>query len=279
MLKILLPTDFSNASLNAIEYAIKLYENSKEEMTFVLLHTVFVHGTTADTIRTKEDTLIKEAEVNLKKLCQKYQEKYPSAGQFDYTTRLGDIRYQVEQLVENENFDLIIMGTKGATGIEKVLIGSNATEVLKNRNCPTIIVPQNGHNLPVKKILYACDFTEIDHELELLVQFAKVLNAEIHMVHFYPEALSGASIEVKKIREELVEKYDYPKIKLFAEMENRIVDGILNYGRDQKMDLVVMFTEKRSYMNELFGKSLTKELAFIANFPLMAIPRKPIEID
>lgn len=278
MLKILLPTDFSDASINAIDYAIKLYENHKEEMSFVFMHAVFVHGTTVDTIRSKEDVLLSEATRKLEQLCQKYQEKHPNAGKFSIEARLGEVSYQVKQLVEEQGFDLIVMGTKGASGLKKVLIGSNATEVLKNRNCPTIIVPHQAPKLPITKILYACDFTEIDHELDFLVQFAKVLGAEVHLVHFYPEALSEVGVDVKETRAKLVKQYGYDKIKLFAEMENRVVDGILRYAEENKADLVVMFTEERSYLNELFGKSMTKELAFIAAFPLMAIPRKPLDL-
>ncbi|NNK18584.1 MAG: universal stress protein, partial [Maribacter sp.] len=158
MKRIILPTDFSDNAYNAICYAIKLFKD--EECTFYLLNTY------TPAIYQAEYVLHSPGQIGLGDI---YQE--------NSLTQLKDLKKQliaefnnkkhtfmvhsafntlVEEIVEtskNEQADMVIMGTQGATGAKEILIGTNTVHVIKKACCPVIAIPPNFKYENPKEIL------------------------------------------------------------------------------------------------------------------------------
>ena len=162
MKNILLPTDFSENSWNALAYAVKFFE--EEPCNFYLLHVNRLRTTIVNdspfiaTQNVIEDVMIKPIKLQLHKLVKRISvELSPSNTQRFYT--LYDHNFFIESIrkhVEEKNIDVIVMGTKGASGLKKIIIGSNTANVITKVQCTTLVIPENA------------EFTQISHLLTIL---------------------------------------------------------------------------------------------------------------
>lgn len=173
--------------------------------------------------------------------------------------------YPVEDVVVNfarhNDVSLIIMGTKGATGLKKKLIGSNATAVINSSEVPVITVPEPARFNKLKHIVYATDMTNINAEMKKPVPLAKLFDATVHISHIVSPG-SKKKIDPKKIVTGLVLQMKYPKITFHISMNEDILEGIDEYIVDKKADILAMFTHDVTFFERLFGKSVTHEMAF-----------------
>ncbi|RMG83540.1 MAG: universal stress protein, partial [Bacteroidetes bacterium] len=130
MKKILLPTDFSENSLKSIEYAINLFK--EETVEYFLLNAYMPPQAGAAMLVSIDDILKEDSIKNLRKLHRKLSEKYNELKfEMSYESVKGTLEYGVQYMVRNYGVDLIVMGTKGASGVKEVLVGSNTAEVVR----------------------------------------------------------------------------------------------------------------------------------------------------
>src|SRR5690606_9765636 len=137
MKTILLPTDFSENSWNAITYALNLFE--KTTCTFYLLHvnsSSYVMANDSPYIQTDyfvENTFTKPSKLQLKNTLKRILQEFPDNKNHHFFT-LTDYNFFIESIrkhVHEKQIDMIVMGTKGATGLKKLIVGSNAADVIK----------------------------------------------------------------------------------------------------------------------------------------------------
>lgn len=274
-MKILLPTDFSKLSKVAVLYAAKLTKKLNAEI--ILLHVVFIDAPprAQAALKTNQilDAMIDNAKLDFEYLTNEVKQEAGNKIGISYKIVKG---YPVEDVIEtfahNNDIDLIIMGTKGASGLIKVLIGSNATAVIGNSNIPVIAVPEHARFNNIKHVVYASDMLALNKEVKTLIQFAQLFDSFIHILHIV-SSNSKKKIDKIKIQNDLISKYNYPHISVHVLLNDDIVEAIDEYIADVKADLVAMFTHKPTFFEKLFGKSVTREMAFHSWIPLLAIKK------
>lgn len=274
-MKILLPTDFSKLSKVAVLYAAKLAKKLNAEI--VLIHAVFINSPprAQAALKTNQilDAMIDNAKQDFVYLTNEVKQEAGNKIGISYKIVKG---YPVEDVIEtfahNNDIDLIIMGIKGASGLIKVLIGSNATAVIGNSNIPVIAVPEHARFNNIKHIVYASDMLALNKEVKTLIQFAQLFDSFIHILHIV-SSNSKKKIDKIKIQNDLISKYNYPHISVHVSLNDDIVEAIDEYIADVKADLIAMFTHKPTFFEKLFGKSVTREMAFHSWIPLLAIKK------
>ena len=149
MQRVLIPTDFSDNSWNAIKYGLELFKNIK--CTFYLLHVnpIPPYSGAGSSVRTTtvviKDAMIKESKVELKKLQEQIKDISDNPNHTFINMALYDYFVDsVKREVQDKKIDLIIMGTKGASGLKKVTVGSNTGDVITKVKCPLLAVPENA---------------------------------------------------------------------------------------------------------------------------------------
>ncbi len=273
-MKILVPTDFSKMSNTASNYAARMANKLDAEV--VLIHVVFINSPP----RAQADLNVKEIEDkmedNAKQDCIQLANELQSesgAPKVSYKIIRG---FPVEDVIENyavhNGIDLIVMGTKGASGLTKVLIGSNAAAVVSSSSIPVIVVPEHARFNGIGKIVYASDTDNTETELNTLIAFAEHFGAAIHVVHVLPPA-SEQKIDVIKMEADLKEKFKNPSISIQVVLNDDILYGINEYVADEKADMIAMFTRKHSFFEKLFGKSITRQMAFHTWTPMLSIQK------
>lgn len=277
MLKILLPTDFSNNSFDAITYALLLLKNFKCE--FSLLHTYMPPIYHAEYLVGSPgqiglgDAIKQNATSNIDELQKRLTDQFKNENHsFRSITALNTLPNQVTETVEIQAIDLIVMGTKGATSAQEILFGTNTIHVIKKAKCPVIAIPPNFNYETPKEILFPTDY-EVDFTtkpLEILLKIAHEHISSIEVLHAtYGYELSQKQLKNKNTLNEILGNIAHG----FHEQSNQeVVQAINNFQLKHKMNLMVMIRNKHTFVERLFIDSVIKKIGLNIKIPFMVIP-------
>jgi nucleotide-binding universal stress UspA family protein len=266
MKRILVPTDFSDLSKASVFYAAMLARELKSEL--VILHIIDISNSEMMLMRQRlEDQVIELSKDDAYELIGELKEKLGPDFPVRYEYRLGHpLHKMVENYAGQNGVSLIVIGTHGASGIKRRMMGSNASSLINESSVPVIAVPPDA-TFSVKKILYATDMENLNQELKILTGFARILNASIHVVHVVTNENAPAP-DKQKIREQL-SKMDYPKIYFHVLKGTEVAPIIDELGQKSKNHLLAMFTHKFDFFQKLFKRSVTHEIVSQNHIPTL----------
>lgn len=277
MKKIILPTDFSDNAHNAALYALKLFKD--QECTFYLLHTYTPAIYQAEYVLHSPgqiglgDIHQERTMTQLEEFQQKLENEFKNPKHtFKLHSAFNMLVDEVAEIIENENADLVIMGTQGASGAKEILLGTHTVHVIKKATCPVIAIPPNFEFEKPKEILFPTDF-EIDYQkerLQQLLDIAKAHMASIEVIHVSAGYdLTEAQLENKQKLDELLTSTAH----LFHELPNQgVIDAINSFQYKKRMNLLVMVKNKHTFLERLFIEPIIKKIGFHVTIPFMVIP-------
>jgi nucleotide-binding universal stress UspA family protein len=267
-MKILVPTDFSNPSKNALVYAMQMAKKLQGEICILWFNSIQSSKKTLSKWKRLEADMHAIAEEDAMHLLEDVRKEVRGSVPIEYHFTSGSsFAESVNKYALKNSFDLIIMGTKGATGLKKVIIGSHTASMIDASGIPVLVVPEKVRYKPLKNIVYASTLYDLDEEIKTIVSLATLYRAMLHVVHIVPSVPSNKN--TKNFYPELIKTAKYPKIR-FQEIRNSTISKALdNYIQKNKIDLICLFTHKLDMYEKLFGKSVTRQLAFHAHCPLL----------
>ena len=181
--------------------------------------------------------------------------------------------FAVDEIVDvsNEiNANLIVMGTKGSSGLAEIIIGSNTSNVIGRTSRPVLAIPENAKFKGIKKIAYAMQFNPDETEyIDKVVKFAQLFDAEVHCIHvsFMEELWDEAQLGVlKKAYEE-----EHAGSNVFFEiLHDTDTEAAINeYIEENDIDVLAVLTHKRKFFDSLFHRSFSKKMSFHTDIPLL----------
>ncbi len=277
MKKIILPTDFSDNAHNAIRYAVTLFE--EVECTFYLVHTYTPAIYQAEYVLHSPGQIglgdVHQTRVltQLAKLMEKLDREFKNPKHiFVPHAAFNTLVDEIRETAEKERADLVIMGTKGATGAKEILFGTNTVHVIKKATCPVLAIPPGFEFEKPKEILFPTDY-EVDfskERLKLLLDIAEKHISSIEVLHVSGGGnLSEGQLENKQKLNYILAKTAH----LFHEVPNqRIVDAINSFQMKKRMNLLVMIRNKHTFLERLFIEPVIKKIGFHITVPFMVIP-------
>lgn len=280
MKHILLPTDFSENSWNAIKYAIQLFKN--DICTFHLLNTYtpviynveYVLGYPAQF--GLGDAIRNTSQENLNELVEKISETFEDNPNHKFRTlaRFDTLISGIKEFLLETNTHLIVMGTKGATGAKEVLFGSNTVHVFKEIKCPVLAIPSDFDFERPHEILFPTDL-EIDYntfQIEILKQIAIANNTRVNALY----VSEGNDLTFKQINNQLALETQFQDASyLFHHFESmNVTDAINHFQIKSKINLLAMANNKHSFFENLFFKSKLNQIGFHLKVPFLVIPSK-----
>lgn len=275
VMKILVPSDFSEISNNAAIYAAKFAKKVNAEI--ILFHIVhFEHPPMVQVSEAVEQKIENIRLSNASKDCVLLVNDLKSkvkGVQISFKVVTGfPIADVIENYATTNQIDLIIMGTKGASGLAKVLFGSNAVAVINKSSIPVITVPESSHFNNVKLIVYASDLDKMQSEIKKIIPLAKLFDASINILHVLPSE-SRKKIDTVSVVNGLIDKYKYQKISFHIAHKSDIVEEINRFVTDVKADILAMYTHELGFFESLFKTSFNREMAFHSSVPLLTIKK------
>jgi len=257
-MNILIPTDFSKNSLNALHYAIKCFPKAK----FTVLHCVNIRqaGATMVVDINLEIKTIKEN--NLNNLIDELRSNHPDID-FEGKVEIGWFTQTINEEVEKSKIDLVFIGTKGATGLEEILIGSNASDAVRNVTIPIIVVPEQTEVKAPKRMFLASDFTTESYENEntIIDKIRSYYDAKLDLLHVQIEDDQTDGISYSKLIESKT-------IDVFVEKSENIEDAILDFAHANDYDMIIIVPKDRGFIMNLFHRSITKKMSMHSDLPL-----------
>jgi nucleotide-binding universal stress UspA family protein len=272
MKKILVPTDRSENANHALNYALSLFKG--EEIEFVLFQSFDIPTYTADMPVPIDVVGAEELERLLTEDIKKLQTEY-SDDNFSFSTQVaqGSLSLNIEDLVEKLSVDLVVMGTKGASGIAAAVIGSNTADVIQAATCPVLAVPESADvtALPTQ-ILFASDNKGLSNSevISPLVHIAKKYSSHIHLMNVLDEGKmtsvdeAVAGLNLDHLLEEVKHTFHF-------ENSNDKAHAIEEYLNTHNIDMLAVIPRKNNFFDAIFHRSVTRKLTLHTKVPLLAM--------
>src|SRR6187402_1289048 len=203
MKKILIPTDFSKYADEAIEVGAQIAKKNNCEI--ILIHMLELPGQMNDAI--KGETSIPEimlfkrkAEETLKNIKNR---PYLAGIKITEVVRIDNASRGINNYIKQNNIDLIVMGSHGASGINEIFIGSNTEKVVRQSEVPVLVIKNKASNFEAQSIVFASDFSnEIKKPFQKVIDFTKLFGSKLSLVMICtPNSFKSTSAARKIITE------------------------------------------------------------------------------
>jgi len=277
MKPILVPTDFSRCAQNAIDYAVSIATKTKAEI--ILLHVGREINDIDDISEARSfpfgDTETREQMELIIEHQRFIHSDFPEM-EIHYVLKQGDVVDETIRTSAEKKAGLVVMGTQGATKLSTYLLGSNTANVINKSNIPVLAIPQSAKYIRFDKIALATDLHEMDDysvfdpliEIALLfsskVEIITVHQTDADMLHYYE---LFEKVDIDKMFRKMNIPYEFQKV-----VNSNIAEGVHNFVKNSDADLLVTIPQKHNFLALLFNTSLTRELVFHNDIPVLALP-------
>ncbi|GAA4807328.1 universal stress protein [Litoribaculum gwangyangense] len=278
MKNILLPTDFSKNSINAINYAVKLFESI--DCNFYILNVQKASSFISDdlmsvsTSATIYNTLVDAAKKSIINIISQINKRSQNKNHtFHSIVDYDNFIDAINQTSKIYGVDLIIMGTKGASGLEKVVFGSNTVHVLQRCDIPVLAIPTGCKFKKLDTIAFTSSFRSsycID-DLLPLKELVFSNNSKLKILHV---------VEDYNFQEKLEENIEFfennfPQVIFDRIMsdDKDIYNVIQDYIVKNEVKMIAMVGKKHSFINRLFTRHSVETLAFNIDIPFLVMHR------
>ncbi|GAA5036856.1 universal stress protein UspA [Marivirga lumbricoides] len=270
--RILIPTDFSECSINALKYAVQLAEKINID-EILILHAYAVPLSYSDLNISYDLSDTAEAiEKDIDKEFSLLEQKIPELKNIKYHKVKIDhyLNDAILSVCLKTNIDLIIMGTQGASGIDEVVLGTNAHRIIKSQICPVLVVPEDAKFTGMRNIALSSDYKGLMSELLYPLKALRyAFGATVHVIHISKkDHLEGEKAEAAKSLE--LHLKDLPHQFHFMKDED-IEFALENFAQKKNIDLLVIYPRKKGLFERIFGKSESKSIIFHSKIPLLAL--------
>ena len=272
MKQIIVPIDFSDCSKNALKNAIKIAE--RMHMELIMYHSVlvpvgFAEGAPVGSVGYDFEELEGESRKQLEECASEFAllEKIPHRKMIQY----GTLHENINELMQTEDIALVVMGTHGASGIAKTLIGSNAYHVMKHVKCPIIALPEDADIGNMSHIALAGDYIRVPDSgtIQLVIDLAKAFYAQLHIIHIDKgNVMVKDQIEIARRMDKYLKRINHSfHFRKFDDVE----EGLLAFAKEVNIELIAMISKHHSLFERLRHASHTKKMILDIPMPLMVL--------
>jgi nucleotide-binding universal stress UspA family protein len=269
---IVVPVDFSGASVNAANYAIDfaMAINAAVALVHVCeLDLISEVPISAETIA----HLLKDAEEKIGKLKEALDHKTGKKITIYTEVRQGTTVTQIKEYCQDIQPAIVIMGAHGTTAAERFFFGSNTLSAVRNLAWPLIIVPAGTRFTGITRIGLACDLQQAPlavHAAEIKFLYNE-FHPQLHVLHVTEK--KHGMLDDNEIKEaEWVKEILKDTRPVFHFMQNEnIEDAINEFSEKNNLSLLIVIPRVHGLLNRLFHKSHSKKMVLQAHIPVMSI--------
>ncbi|HEY5689248.1 MAG TPA: universal stress protein [Yeosuana sp.] len=276
MKSILLPTDFSKNSINAINYAMALFKDITCD--FYLLNVQKASSFISDDMMvmassaTIYQTIIDVSKKSIANLISKLETKYKNANHtFHSVVDYDNFIDSINQVTLNKQIDLIVMGTKGASGLEKVIFGSNTVHVMQRCVAPVLAIPDGCLFTNLNRVAFTTNYLTLHNieELRPLKELVTLYNSKLNVLHFDDiKGISDQRKENKKFLKTYFSDVTYENIDSFS---TDLYKTLEEYVHANDIKLIAMMRQKHTFLERLFNRHPEETLAFNIDIPFLVM--------
>ena len=275
--KILLPTDFSKNALNAIRYAVDLYQ--EVPCDFYFLNAFRISGYSIDSQSPPDPKDIayvaarEESESGLTNLLETLELHFDNPKHHFHTIAThNSLMFAIKSTIGQYDIDLVVMGTKGITGAESIIFGTNTVNVMEGvTQCPVLAVPQEYRFSPPREIVFPTDYkvSYKKRELKYLLEIVSLHKGFIRVLHIGKESkLDREQESNRELLLAILEGSDHS----FHALENmQVHKGIGAFVESRESDMVAFINRKHTFLGKILSRPLVQELGYHYSIPILAL--------
>lgn len=273
MKTIIIPTDFSPASVNAMHYGVDMAQSINADVLLLNVYQVPVPIAEVPVVLISIDELKQGAEEQMARLKKQVEHMTMGKIKIQVEARLGNTIDELKEVCNRVQPFAVVMGTRGSSGIERALFGSTALSAVRHLTWPVITIPPGKtFGEGIKKIGLACDFREVvtNTPAELLKNFIREFGAGLHVLNVeykdnyeIPET-EEQTLLLHTLLKDLNPVYDYIQ---HADIEA----GISEFAEKHNFDLIVVIPKKHKLLEGIFKPATTKQFLFRSHIPVMCV--------
>ncbi|WP_047790703.1 universal stress protein [Tenacibaculum mesophilum] len=271
MKKILVPTDFSKSSEYASKLASKIASKANSEVH--LLHMVELPTGIVD-MGAGTNFSIPESMLYIRKVRDRLldykKDFFPKIKNVKHAIRFQSPFEGIRDYSKKNSTDLIIMGSKGHTNLEEILIGSNTEKVVRNSEIPVIVTKKNNDSFTPKDIVFASSFKPKKNKaFERFLDFSNNFDCTIHLLKINtPQKFENSQDTNERIKK-IIDTYGLENYTINIYNDSSVEKGILHFANKINADIIALATHGRSGLSHIFNGSITKSLSKSAMRPML----------
>jgi nucleotide-binding universal stress UspA family protein len=263
MKTLIAPVDFSEASRNAVNFAAEISKRSSARL--LVVHIL------------SKDTNHEEAKANLATLQSELTKTFGATLACETSMLEGDLVDTIGEIIADKKPELVVMGTKGASGLKRILIGSNTVNVIANTTVPVLVIPEvarfaDFQNTGKNRVVLATDLEDLndDDALDILKELALLMpQPKIRVLNVRPKGTHLDYIQDMQ-RNALLSRFtpeiESERVTVFG---NNVINGVNLYlGKKDDTGLVAMVARDTG---ALIQKHYTHEMASHTHLPFLVI--------
>jgi nucleotide-binding universal stress UspA family protein len=272
MKKILVPCDFSSTAMNALRSAVGY--QTLEECEVHVLHVIelpVIHDSVLMPVLNFEESLLKDLKDKAGRTFAEVLREFEN-GEVPMISSVlfGPTSRVILSYIAEHHIDLVIMGTKGSSGIHEVLIGSNTEKIVRASRAPVLVVrkPVNFKNLKQIAFPTNVDFAPMEQLVQKVKSLQHLLKARINLVWINTPANFSDDERTYKKLNEFANRYMLTDFTLSIYNDIHEETGIIRFAHHTHADLIVMATHGRRGLAHIFSGSLTENIVNHIDLPV-----------
>ncbi|REH54675.1 nucleotide-binding universal stress UspA family protein [Tenacibaculum gallaicum] len=274
MKNILIPYNFSEVAINALNYTKQLFKDV--EATIYLLDVYISQPSELLSDEENEkwfNEMDNEIEDELKYLIDVLRREDTSF-KYDYIVASNSLTKAVTNTIKEKDIDVVITGTKGAKSLTEIFIGTNTMKIINAVNeCPILVVPMNYKYKALHQIVFSTNYkrTFTVRELQFLVNLTTIKKSLIEVVNLSEESFLSENQQRNKVKlRELLQELNVVYKKLdWKDSETLTLE---NHIEETESELLVLINHKYNFFNRLLDENVIKKSAFNSKIPLLILP-------
>lgn len=261
MKRILIPTDFSKYSEEALKVAAQIAKKFNSEI--ILLHMlelpINANVATGAGKSIPEIMFYKNKAIsNLEKLMDS---DYLKGIKVSEAIEFKKVHEGVLDASEKNNIDLIIMGSHGTSGFDELLVGSNAEKVVRFSKVPVLVVKNEAQEFKARNFVFASDFSkETRKPFRNMIQFAKIFDSNLFLVMINTPNSFKTTHDAERIMRDFIANFDVENYSTHIYNDTNIENGIINFANSVDADLIGICTHGRTGLAHFFNGSISEDL-------------------
>lgn len=281
MKNFLVATDFSHDAYNALFYVTQLMK--LHTCTFYILNvyneTTLLDSKKGQVVPSKKIMEALKIQSNEKLTHTYHKITLDNANEhhsFKTISQKGKLVKVLENIINEKQIDLVVMGSKGETGAKEIFFGSNTVNVAKSvSECPILAIPKQMAYKNPKEISFITDFKTGCSKATIapLVYIASLTKASIRIMHINEEEILNNEQEThRKKLDECLEniEHSFHWMQEFTE-KAKVIDTFLD---NLSIDVFSMVYHQRSFLERLFREPVIKDLSIYADIPFLILPER-----
>jgi nucleotide-binding universal stress UspA family protein len=276
MKKIILPTDFSDTAINAIKYALKIFEHDFCRFYILNAYQQDIYESdaliTIETLNEVSKIANENSQKNLKNTLKEIKTLLPNPKHNYVILSANNILVdEINEIVEERDIDIVVMGTRGKTNNKNLTFGSHTIQVLKYIKCPVLVIPKNYNYKALKELVFSTDFLipYQQRELQLLSELAKNNKTQIDVL--YVSEMKKLSIREEKNKNLLKDFFKYNITSFITVGRENIEKTVSTYVKNHNTDILVMINRRHSFLENILFKDTINKIGLSIEIPFLVL--------